>query len=74
MIFRSIRKILYIFSFSVPSAPQDIKITSSKPGFVCIEWSAPAIPNGKITSYIIQYSDTPDIEDEEWNKVEKNGK
>lgn len=59
---------------SVPSAPQDIKITSSKPGVVCIEWSPPAVPNGKITSYDILYSDQPDVSDDSWMKVTKNGK
>ena len=60
--------------FLVPSEPLNIQITPKDSGNVCVEWSPPAVPNGKITSYVILYTDKLDTSDDGWARVTKNGK
>lgn len=44
------------FLFTEPSAPQDLRLEEENIQTVIVNFSAPALPNGDISEYIIRYS------------------
>ena len=49
-----------IFVVGPGSAPENVRLSATKPKSILVKWDPPAIPNGNITRYVIYYTPLDD--------------
>lgn len=59
---------------SVPSSVAEVEADPLDPFSIRLTWQSPKKPNGIITHYVIAYNDNRGSPEEEWIKVQQNGK